>query len=110
MRPVVINVSDASVAAKASNPVVLDHYISPFATTLSVLVDGTVNYTVQYTFDRVFEDGYTPASGNWVDHPSLTTQTATKDSNLAYPATAVRIVLNSGSGSVRFTVIQAGIA
>jgi hypothetical protein len=110
MRPVVINLSDASVASKASNPVILDHYISPFATTLSVLVDGTVDYTVQYTFDQVFENGWTGSVGNWVNHPSLSAKTATLDSNLAYPATAVRIVLNSGSGSVRFTVIQAGIA
>ena len=109
MRPVVLNLSDASEGEKSSNPVILDHYISPFATSLSVLVDGTVNYTVQYTFDSVF-DNWDPATGNWVNHPSLTTQTATKDSNLAYPATAVRIVLNSGDGSVRFTVIQAGIA
>lgn len=109
MRPVVQTLSDASGGAKQANPVILDHYISPFATSLSVLVSGTVNYTVQYTFDSVFNN-WNPAAGNWVDHPSLTAQTTTKDSNLAYPATAVRIVLNSGTGSVRFTVIQAGIA
>ncbi len=110
MRPVVQTLSDASGGAKQAMPVILDHYISPFATSLSVLVTGTVNYTVQYTFDDVFSSTYAPASGNWVDHPNLTAQTTTKDSNLAYPATAVRIVLNSGTGSVRFTVIQAGIA
>lgn len=109
MRPVVVNVSDASGGAKTSATIPLDHYISPFATTLSVLVTGTVNYTVQYTFDQIQQDNWTPATGNWVDHPNLTAQTATKDSNLAYPAMAVRIVLNTGSGSVRFTVIQAGI-
>lgn len=109
MRPVVQTLSDASGGALYSNPIPLDNFVSPFNTTLSVTVTGTANYTVQYTFDNVQAAGWTPGTGNWVDHPSLTTQTATKDSNLAYPAVAVRIVQNSGSGSVRFTVIQAGI-
>lgn len=109
MRPIVQTVSDASAAAKYGNTIPLDVFISPFNTTLSVTVTGTVNYTVQYTFDDVQASGWTAGSANWVDHPSLTTKTASLDSNLAYPATAVRIVLNSGAGSVRFTVIQAGI-
>lgn len=109
MRPIVQTLSDASGGALTGNPIPLDVFVSPFNTTLSVQVTGTVNYTVQYTFDNVQASDWTPATGNWVDHPSLTTQTATKDSNLAYPAVAVRIVQNSGAGSVRFTVIQAGI-
>jgi hypothetical protein len=109
MRPIVQTVSDASVAAKYGNPIPLDVFISPFNTSLSVTVTGTVNYTVQYTFDNVQASDWTAATGNWVDHPSLTSKTGSLDSNLAYPATAVRIALNSGSGSVRFTVIQAGI-
>jgi predicted ABC-type transport system involved in lysophospholipase L1 biosynthesis ATPase subunit len=43
-----------------------------------------------------------------VDHPSLTAQTATKDSNIAYPVTGVRIVGNSGAGTATLTAIQAG--
>lgn len=109
MRPIVQNVSDASLGVKYGNTIPLDVFISPFNTSLSVTVTGTVNYTVQYTFDDVQASGWTPASGSWVDHPSLTSKTASLDSNLAYPATAVRIALNSGNGSVRFTVIQAGI-
>lgn len=109
MRPVVQTVSDASAGAKNGNPIPLDVFISPFNTTLSVTVTGTVDYTVQYTFDDVQAPTWTPATGNWVNHPSLSTKIASLDSNLAYPATAVRIVQNSGNGSVRFTVIQAGI-
>lgn len=110
MRPNIQTLSDASAGALYSSPVVLDYFVSPNNTSLSVLVTGTVNYTVQYTFDQVNQTpDWTPATGNWVDHTALTGQTATKDSNLAYPAMAVRIVLNSGTGSVRFTVIQAGI-
>lgn len=109
MRPIVQTLSDASVAVLYSNAIPLDVFISPFNTSLSVQVTGTVNYTVQYTFDNVQAPDWTAATANWIDHPSLKTETVTKDSNLAYPAVAVRIVQNSGSGSVRFTVIQAGI-
>lgn len=109
MRPIVQTLSDASLGVKYGNTIPLDVFISPFNTSLSVTVTGTVNYTAQYTFDDVQASGWTPVTANWVDHPSLTSKTASLDSNLAYPATAVRIALNSGNGSVRFTVIQAGI-
>jgi hypothetical protein len=72
------------------------------------LVTGIVTYTVQYTFDDVFASGFSPASANWVDHPSLTAQTATKDSNIAYPVRGVRINVTAGTGTARLTVIQAG--
>lgn len=105
MRPVIFTLSGG---AGNSNPCPLDQYISPFNVALGVTVTGTVNYTVQYTFDNVFAEGYTPASGNWVDHPSLTSQTVTKDSNIAYPVSAVRLVQNSGAGTTRLVILQAG--
>lgn len=105
MRPVIFTLSGG---AGTSNPCPLDQYISPFNVALGVTVTGTVNYTVQYTFDNVFAAGYTPASGNWVDHPSLTAQTGTKDSNIAYPVSAVRLVQNSGAGTTRLVILQAG--
>jgi hypothetical protein len=104
MLPVVLTVTGTEIS-KVFPP---DQYISPFNVALSVLVTGTVDYTVQYTFDNVFASGYVPASGNWVDHPSLTGQTITKDSNIAYPVQGIRIKCNSGAGTARFTIIQAG--
>ncbi len=108
MRPVVYTLSDASGGAKVSSVYAPDNYVSPFNVALSVLVTGTVNYTVQYTFDDVFANTYNPATGNWVDHPSLTSKTTTSDSNIAYPVTGIRIRQASGTGSVQLTAIQAG--
>lgn len=108
MRPVVYTLSDASGGAKTSNVYPPDNYVSPFNVALSVVVTGTVNYTVQYTFDNVFANTYNPATGTWTDHPTLTSKTTSADSNIAYPVTGVRIRLNSGTGSVVFTMIQAG--
>lgn len=104
MRPAVFTINGVGVSGVYPP----DHYVSPFNIALGVTVTGTVNYTVQYTFDDVFASGFTPASANWIDHPSLTAQTATKDSNIAYPVRGIRLNVASGSGTTRLTIIQAG--
>jgi len=104
MRPVVYTVTGTQV----SNVYAPDHYLTPFNVSLGCTVTGTSNYTVQYTYDNVFSATYNPATGNWVDHPSLTTQVATKDSNIAYPVRAIRIKANSGAGTTTLTITQAG--
>lgn len=108
MLPMVVSLSDASGGVKYSQPLALDYFISPFNVALSVVVSGTVNYSVQYTFDNIQDRAYTPAAGNWTSHVGFSPYTATNSQNLAYPVTAVRLVLNSGTGSVSLTVIQAG--
>lgn len=108
MRPVVFTINDASAGAKTSNVCPVDHYVSPSNIALSVVVTGTVDYTVQYTFDDVFANGYNPSSGNWTPHPSLTNKATTLDSNIAYPVRGIRVILNSGSGTIKLTIIQAG--
>lgn len=104
MRPVTYNITGTGVSGVYAP----DHYVSPFNVSLGVTVTGTATYTVQYTFDDVFDGSYVPDSGSWIDHPSLTAQTATKDSNIAYPVRGVRLNVTAGTGTVRLTVIQAG--
>ena len=104
MRPVVLSVTGVG----TSLPDPLDHYLTPFNVSLAVVVTGTITYTVQYTYDDVFAANYDPATGNWLPHPSLTAQTATKDSNIAYPVRAVRLTTSAGTGTAALTVIQAG--
>jgi hypothetical protein len=73
---------------------------------LQVVVTGTVNYTVQQTLDNPF----TTASPTWFDHPdvNLVSQIVNRQGNYAYVPAAVRLVVNSGSGTARFTIIQSG--
>jgi hypothetical protein len=104
MRPVVLSVTGVG----NSVPDPLDHYLTPFNVSLAVVVTGTITYTVQYTYDDVFAANYNPATGNWLPHPSLTAQTATKDSNIAYPVRGVRLTTSAGTGTATLTVIQAG--
>lgn len=105
MRPVVFTVSGVG----ASNVCPPDNYITPFNIALGVTVSGTTTYTVQYTFDDVFSNSFNPATAVWTNHPSLTAQTATKDSNIAYPVSGVRLITTIGTtGSATLTIIQAG--
>jgi hypothetical protein len=105
MRPVYFTISGAS----GVSPVFpVNAYIAPTNLGLGATVTGTITYTVQYTFDDVFAANYNPSSGNWVNHPTLTAQTTSKDSNIAYPVSGVRIISTAGTGSVTLTIIEAG--
>jgi hypothetical protein len=111
MRPVVYTITGGAGTQVASKVCPIDHYVSPANIALSVVVTGSITYTVQYTFDDVFAAGYAPASGNWTDHPTLGTQSTTKDSNISYPVRGIRIISPaspSSSGTARLTIIQGG--
>lgn len=103
MRPITVSVTGVG----DSNPVVIDQRIAPTNIGLAVIVTGTITYTVQYTFDDVFADGYTASSGNWFNHPTLT-GSSSLNSNIAYPVTAVRLTTSAGNDTAAMTVIQAG--
>ena len=103
MRQVVLTVTGVG----DSQPCPVDTYISPSNMGLAVIVTGTITYKVQYTFDNVFASGYSPATGNWFDHPTLV-GSASGNSNIAYPVTAIRLITTAGSGSAALTIIQAG--
>lgn len=83
--------------------------ITPGNIAIGCVINGTVNYTVQHTYDDVFAASFTPAGATWFNHPTLAAQAASAESNYAYPPRAVRVTVNSGSGSVTMTVIQAGV-
>lgn len=98
---------DASGGAKTSAALPFDIYNRPECS-LQVVVTGTANYTVQQTLDDIFDPAVTPT---WFDHPdvNLVSSTTNKQGNYAYIPAATRLVLNSGTGSAKLTVIQAGI-
>ena len=92
-----------------SNPLIMDDYISPFNVGFGVVVTGSVVYTVQHTFDDVFSTTYVPASGNWFNHPTIIGATISQDGNYAFPVSAIRLNLTSGTGSINGVFIQAGL-
>lgn len=96
----------------ASSPMI---YFDPLATQGPVSIQcnasGTVNYTVQQSLDNPTATGspYTRATMNWLNHPdsNLVAATGTVQGNYAYQPAFARVVLNSGSGTVTATFIQA---
>jgi len=105
MRPISKTVSSVA----ASDPVPLDHYISPANVTVDVRVDGTsVTFTGQYTTDDIYAADYDAATGNWSAITGVS-GAASVTGNIAFPVTAVRLdVSGIATGSVTMTVIQSG--
>lgn len=90
----------------ASQTVPLDQYLTPFNASLSVVITGTVDVTVEFTFDDVFGDF--PGPHSWIPHPDLTNITADADATFIAPVSACRLLTNSGDGEAVLRIIQAG--
>lgn len=103
MRQIVLSQTGAG----TTQPAPLDIHGRP-EVSLQVDVTGTVNFTVQQTLDNVFDPSITPL---WLPHPDAALAAATADAqgNYAFVPSAVRLVVNSGAGTARLTIIQAGI-
>jgi hypothetical protein len=106
MRPTKVTVTNVGV----SNPIPMDQYLTPFNVGLgAVIVSGTPTYSVQHTFDNVFDPSYNPSTGTWFNQPDMTAQTTSVDGNYAFPVSAIRLNVTAGTGVVALTVLQAGV-
>lgn len=88
----------------STDPIVMDTNKNPFNVGFGVITDGTVDYTVQHTFDNPFE----PIS-TWFNHPTVAGQISDADGNYAFPVTAIRLTMNAGDGTATLKLIQAGV-
>lgn len=89
----------------STNAVPIDIHGRP-EISLQVVVSGTVNYTVQQTLDNPF----TTAAPTWFPHPdpNLVGAAANVQGNYGYVPAAVRLTVNSGTGTATLTIVQAG--
>ena len=71
-------------------------------------VTGTVNYTVNHTYDDIYNAAITPV---WLPHgvANMVGATTTQESNFVIPVAAMQVVINSGTGSVNLVALQQGI-
>lgn len=88
----------------SSNSIVINTNVTPVNIGFGVVVDGTVTYTVQHTFDSL-TDGFT----TWFSHPTVADKTANEDGNYAFPVTGVKLLVTAGDGTASLQLIQAGI-
>ena len=96
--------TQSQTGAGSSGAIVVNTNISPVNIGFGVLVSGTVNYTVQHTFDDP-ADGFT----TWFPHPTIASQATNQDGNYAFPVTGIRLTVNSGGGTATLKLVQAGI-
>lgn len=94
--------------AELGPPIPIDQYLNPTNIGLGVVIDATATYTVEHTFDDVFDEAFNPVTATWFPHPTLAALSANADGNLAFPPSAVRINIAANTGSVFFNVLQAG--
>ena len=88
----------------SSDVLVMNTNTTPFNVGFGVVVDGTVTYTVQHTFDDPAVEFTT-----WFSHPTVVDETANADGNYAFPVTGVKVLVTDGDGTATLNLIQAGI-
>lgn len=92
-----------------------DIHAKPFAIGIGAVVSGTVNYDIQHTFDNVLLTNGRMAVADATlipdvfDHSDLAGETASQNGNYAFPCQGIRLEVNSGTGTVEFTLIQGGL-
>lgn len=99
MRPQVISITGTGTTAW----IPLDYKQNPFNIGLGIVVNGTITYDIEHTFDNVFDASVTPTA---FKHSTLVAQTANKDGNYAFPVRAVRVNNTAGTGSTTLTILQ----
>lgn len=101
------DVTAGTSAVGSSQLIPLDVYQNPFNVSLATtLLAGAANWTVQYTFDDIWND---EAPYTWYDHDEITGVAADTAGSLISVVTAVRLLTNSGTGGVRLGALQSGV-
>ena len=104
MRPITVSVTGAGNSAV----VPINHRANPPGFSVAIIVSGTVNYTLQHTYDDVFASTFDPSTATWFDHATIAAQTANKEAIYTAQVTGVRVKQNSGAGTTTLKVLQPG--
>lgn len=103
-------VGDVEVGSVAnySAPASFNYHAQPVNITLQADVVGTANFTLQVTAQEL-NTWPAPDSVLWLPHADFTSKSADIVGLINYPIAYARLLLNSGTGTVNATALQAGI-
>lgn len=104
MRPVILSQTGVGI----SSPSPMDYRQGNFKIGFGVVVSGTVNYTVQHSFDdpeATYATDYN-TDATWFDHAAVAALAVNADGNYAFNIRSVRIEVNSGTGTATATFLQ----
>lgn len=92
----------------SGQPLPLDIYQRPYVG-LQVVVSGTINWTIQQTLDSPYVTDTTALT--WFDSSdaNLVAETVNRQGSYTPIPAATRIVINSGTGSLVYTIIESGL-
>lgn len=95
----------------SSVPVIMDTMVNPASYGAAVTVTGTVNYTVEMSYDDfapLFDlNANTPT---WFAASGFSSQTTSQNGTIAGPCTMIRLTVNSGTGTASLKLIKPLIA
>ena len=105
MRPVYQTVTGVDVSV----PIPVDQYIGSTAIAIACIISATATYTVEHTFDDVFDENFNPATATWFTTPGFDgPETTNQDGTIVSPPAAVRLNVSASTGDVQIVVRQAG--
>lgn len=93
--------SQTGVGSSAWIPV--DHNNLPCNIGFAVSDAGGYTYTVEHTYDDVFNPLITPLA---FPHPTIAAQTTSKDGNYMHPISGIRLTISVGAGTATLTVLM----
>lgn len=86
-----------------ADPIVINTNVNPVNVSVAVIVSGTVEYTVLYSYDD-------PSNlVNYFADTNMTNKTASAENNYNFPITAVVLSVTDGDGTATMNIVQSGI-
>jgi len=99
MRPVTL-----SVTGVGTSPIVpMDFRAQNFNIGFGCEVTGSATYSVQHTFDDVYNPAITPV---WFNNSTVNAATTNQDGNYAFPIRAMRLNVTAGTGTVVINILS----
>ena len=85
-----------------------DPSVTPFNVNVgAILLSGTVDYKLQYSYDTLDDPLLTDSDASWIDSNDIPAATsATAEANFSTPIARVRIIIDAISGSLKVTMLQ----
>jgi hypothetical protein len=92
--------------AAATSPTVYPVSYRNASTSVQAEVTGTVDYTIFYTLENIYDISDPATNANWVGVTDMVAATADAAKKIDGSVFALKYVLNSGAGSVKITTSQ----
>ena len=97
-----------TVTGTGTSPVyACDNFQAPFNVGYGTTISATATFKLEFTFDDITAEGYSPASGTWFT-VNGSSGTAAVSGSFTIPCRGMRLVYVSGTGSVTGYFQQAG--